>query len=68
MLTRVAVIENVVDDKGHRLTPIVLVPAEDVPVKTTTGIREMTLVKYAEKLEGKDLTQIEVVCSDFTAR
>ena len=67
MLTILAIIEKKCDDKGKELTPEVLVPAEDVAVKGKAGIRETMLVKYAKKLEGKDLTKVEVVCSDFQA-
>ena len=66
MLTRVAIIENVKSEDGKSSTPVVLVPAEEILIKSER-IRETMLVKYAKKLEGKDLNTIEVVRSDFTA-
>ena len=66
MLTRVAIIENVKSEDGKSSTPVVLVPAEDV-LFVDGSLRETMLVKYAKKLEGKDLNTIRVVRSDFTS-
>ncbi len=68
MLTRVAIVENKKSEDGETSTPVVLVEAEELVILDKSRIRETMLVKYAAKLIGKDLSTIEVVCSDFTSR
>ncbi|KKL17009.1 hypothetical protein LCGC14_2489850 [marine sediment metagenome] len=65
MLTRVAIVENMLSEDGKKMTPVTLVGPEDIHPPKGVTLREHMLMTYAARLKGKDMSRIEVVHSYF---